>query len=122
MSAQPVPTMQPGVRGELSLTILEAPAAAGPIEVRLASEAVELPDNRLSRDDVVDPLARQPRLRGRFVAPAEPGTYAVSGEVLYVTCRPKWCRPRRADIAWTVTVEADPRHTMPLDQDSSGAP
>ncbi|SRR5690606_17105338 len=96
-----------GASGELSLTILEPPMPGTPIELRLSSERVRLVDNRLGWDDVVDPQARQPRLRGRFIAPDEPGTYAVRGFVMYVTCGPKRCRPRTRSVEWTVTVSPD---------------
>lgn len=104
VSPQPIPHVLVTEAGELSLTILEPALPAGAIEVWLESDGVELPENRLGIDDVVDPLARQPRVRGRFVAPAEPGEYAIFGHVLYVTCGPRWCSPKRADVQWTVTV------------------
>jgi hypothetical protein len=108
VSAQPIPAVRASTPGELSLTILEPAMAGGAIEVWLASEHVSLPDNRLGQEDVVDPLARQPRIRGRFVAPSEPGEYTVVGHVVYVTCGPRWCRPKRADVQWVVTVLAEP--------------
>jgi hypothetical protein len=108
VSTQPVPPLMIAEAGELSLTILEPALPTGAIEVWLESERVALPENRLGPDDVVDPLARQPRVRGRFVAPSEPGEYRVVGHVLYVTCGPKWCRSNRADVTWTVTVLAKP--------------
>jgi hypothetical protein len=106
VSAKTIPAVEAGQAAELSLTILEPVLPAAAIEVWLESDDVELPENRLGNDDVVDPLARQPRVRGRFVAPALPGEYVVVGHVLYVTCGPKWCRPKRADVKWTVRVLA----------------
>lgn len=91
--------------GELSLTILEPPMPGAPIELWLTSEHLVFVDNRLGWEDVVDPQARQPRIRARFTAPEEPGTYEVRGFVMYVTCGPKRCRPRTKDVGWTVTVE-----------------
>lgn len=107
-AAQPLEPVQPGAPGELSLTILETPDAQGPIEVRLESDAVDMPENRLGWEDVVDPLARQPRVRGRFVAPTQAGDYVVRGHLLYVTCGRKRCRPRRATVTWTVVVQQPP--------------
>jgi hypothetical protein len=99
-------TMPARTAGELSVTILDAPEPGIPIEVRLSSDDVELLDNRLGWADVVDPQAHQPRVRARFVAPADPGRYRVRGLVTWVTCEGEACRTRRAAIAWTVDVVA----------------
>jgi hypothetical protein len=117
VSAQPIPPVRAAMVGELSLTILEPALPSGAIEVWLESDHVALPENRLGHDDVVDPLARQPRIRGRFVAPSEPGDYLVTGHVIYVTCGPKWCRPKRADVQWRVTVVPDelPTQEAPIE-------
>ena len=114
VSAQTIPALAVAEPGELSLTILEPVLPVGAIEVWLESEHVELPENRLGNDDVVDPLARQPRIRGRFVAPKTPGEYVVLGHGLYVTCGPRWCRPKRTDVRWMVTVlERDDDDALP---------
>lgn len=118
--AQPVP-LGAGAVGELSLTILDTPAAVAPLSVRLSSHAVALPETRLGPADVVDPQASQPRIRARYVAPSVAGRYEVEGLVEYVTCtaepasaalaRPApggaegpRCRPRRARVVWVVQV------------------
>jgi hypothetical protein len=112
-----------GAVGELSLTILDTPARVVPLSVRLSSATVTLPETRLGEADVVDPLASQPRVRARYVAPAVAGTHEVEGLVEYVTCtgeaastalsRPSpggaegpRCRPRRARVVWVVQVLA----------------
>lgn len=94
-----------GTAGELSLTILDTPAAVAPLSVRLWSTAgVGLPETRLGEADVVDPQASQPRVRARYLAPALPGRYEVEGLVEYVTCTGDRCRPRRARVVWVVQV------------------
>ncbi|MCH9685504.1 MAG: hypothetical protein K0V04_28990 [Deltaproteobacteria bacterium] len=106
------PTMAPGDAGELSMTILDTPAPRMPLMVRLSSTAVGLPETRLAMRDVVDPLAQQPRIRARFVAPAQPGRYSVEGLVEYVTCDAERCRPRRTTVVWAVVVE-QPTEVVP---------
>ncbi len=101
-----VPAIAPGAAGELSLTILDTPTPDLPLLVRLSSPSVVLPETRLGIRDVVDPLASQPRVRARFVAPAQPGRYAVQGMVQYVTCDAERCRPHRAQVVWSVDVVA----------------
>lgn len=108
--SQPVP-LGAGAVGELSLTILDTPAAIAPLSVRLGSHAVALPETRLGEADVVDPQASQPRIRARYVAPSTPGRYEVEGLVEYVTCRSSpgapevaRCRPRRARVVWVIQV------------------
>ena len=98
---EPLP---PGAEGELSVTILESPAPRMPLSVRLSSDRVVLPDNRLGVRDVVDPQAEQPRVRGRFRAPAQPGPYVVEGLVEYVTCTAARCRPHRTRVVWRIQV------------------
>lgn len=95
--------------GELSLTILDAPEQSLPLLVWLdASAAVDLRENRLTWADVVDRAAAQPRVVARLVA-REAGTHEVRGWVTYVTCDAKRCRPRRANVAWTVRVRGEGR-------------
>ena len=101
--SQPVP-LSAGAVGELSLTILDTPAAVAPLSVRLSSHAVALPEARLGESDVVDPQASQPRIRARYVAPTTAGRYEVEGLVEYVTCKADRCRPRRARVVWVVQV------------------
>jgi len=101
--SQPVP-LRAGEVGELSLTILDTPAAVAPLSVRLSSQAVVLPETRLGESDVVDPQASQPRIRARYVAPTAAGRYEVEGLVEYVTCQAERCRPRRARVVWVVQV------------------
>ena len=101
--SQPVP-LRAGMVGELSLTILDTPAAVAPLSVRLSSQAVVLPETRLGESDVVDPQASQPRIRARYVAPTAAGRYEVEGLVEYVTCQAERCRPRRARVVWVVQV------------------
>lgn len=103
------PPLVVGGTGELSLTILEPPLAHGPVELWLEAEGVTLPDNRLGWDDVVDPQAEQPRLRGRMHAPNVPGTYVVFGRLRYVTCTDRYCRPREANVHWIVEVVEGPQ-------------
>jgi hypothetical protein len=93
-----------GEAGELSLTILERPWVGAPVELWLSSEHVVLHENRLAWEDVVDPMAQQPRLRAKFLAPEQPGIYGVQGWVLYVSCGPQRCRPRTRPVLWTITV------------------
>lgn len=101
--SQPVP-LRAGMVGELSLTILDTPAAVAPLSVRLSSQVVVLPETRLGESDVVDPQASQPRIRARYVAPTAAGRYEVEGLVEYVTCNANRCRPRRARVVWVVQV------------------
>lgn len=101
--SQPVPLLA-GAVGELSLTILDTPAAVAPLSVRLSSTTVGLPEARLGQADVVDPQASQPRVRARYVAPATPGRHEVEGLVEYITCTEERCRPRRARVVWVVQV------------------
>lgn len=101
------PPLPPGARGELSVTILDTPAAACPPSVRLWSTAVVLLDSRLGEADVVDPQASQPRVRARFWAPPAAGRYEVEGLVEYVTCEGDRCRPRRARVVWVISVRAE---------------
>lgn len=101
--SQPVP-LRAGEVGELSLTILDTPAAVAPLSVRLSSLAVVLPETRHGQPDVVDPQASQPRIRARYVAPTAAGRYEVEGLVEYVTCQAERCRPRRARVVWVVQV------------------
>lgn len=101
--SQPLP-IEAGAVGELSLTILDTPAAVAPLSVRLSSHAVVLPEARLGEADVVDPQASQPRIRARYVAPTTAGRYEVEGLVEYVTCKVDRCRPHRARVVWVVQV------------------
>lgn len=98
-----VPT---GANGELSLTLLETPAAGFPLAVRIDDSPLSLRDQRLSWTDVVDPVALQPRLSAPFVAPAQPGRFDVAAAVTYVTCDARRCRTRHARVTWTVQVQA----------------
>ena len=95
-----------GGRGELSLTLLETPAAGFPLDVRIDKSPLSLLDQRLGWPDVVDPLAHQPRLSAPFVAPAAPGRHRVGALVSYVTCDARRCRTRRARVSWDVEVFA----------------
>ena len=103
-----VAPVQAGGAGELSATVLETPAPGVPIELRLRSGAVRVVENRLGWSSVVDPQAEQPRLRTRFVAPSEPGTYRVDGVMRYVTCSDDACSSHAAAVHWTVVVTAAP--------------
>ncbi len=97
--------LAPGESGELSATILEEPFSGIPIELRLSAGAVKVVENRLGWSSVVDPQAQQPRMRTRFVAPDEPGTYRVEGVLRYVTCASeRRCLPHAAVVQWTVVV------------------
>lgn len=110
-----------GSVGELSVTILETPERGTPIELRLEDDGLQaeaggdgrLPDNRLGWEDVVDSKAAQPRLRATFVAPSEPGNYAVAGRLSYITCRGEVCMPHAVDVRWPVVVEAAPEPESP---------
>lgn len=93
-----------GAQGELSITILDTPHPGAAMVVRLRSDAVTLPNNRLGPQDIVDPQARQPRLRARFVAPPTAGRYEVEGLVSYVTCVDERCRPHHGRVVWIVDV------------------
>ncbi len=104
--SEPSP-LAPGASGELSATILEQPAPGIPIELRLSAGAVKVVANRLGWSSVVDPQAQRPRLRTRFVAPSEAGTYRVDGVLRYVTCEGDGqCLPRAATVSWTLVVTA----------------
>ncbi|MEM6295821.1 MAG: hypothetical protein AAGA54_31405 [Myxococcota bacterium] len=104
-----VPPVAPGADGELSVTILQAPMSGVPLELRLQAEGVRVVENRLGWSSVVDPLAQQPRLRTRFVAPAEPGRYVVRGLLRYVTCdEDDTCLPHVVSVSWVVEVEPPP--------------
>jgi hypothetical protein len=107
-----VPPIEPGQSGELSVTILDTPMPDTPIELDLAATEVTLADNRLGWADVVDPKAVQPRLRARFTAPREPGTYDVHGQLRYLTCTAKRCVQRMAVVRWELEVRA-PDDTEP---------
>lgn len=100
------PTLQVGEVGEVSVTILETPAPGVPLDVRMKATGVRLVSERLGWADVVDPQARQPRLRVPLTAPRAPGTYRVSGLVTYVVCDEDHCHTRRAAVAWDVVVQA----------------
>ena len=102
----PVPPLEPGARGELSVTILDEVPQSQSLLVRLQSDAVAVPDNRLGFRDVVDAQAQQLRVRARFVAPQQPGSYDVEGLVEYVGCNDQRCRPYRARVVWTIEVVA----------------
>ncbi len=106
VSVSAVAPAQPGAAVELSVTILDTPMPGLPLELWLSSGDIALSDNRFDGRDVVDPQASQPRMRARLVAPELPGRYGVSGHVVYVSCGAKRCRPRHADVRWTVEVEA----------------
>lgn len=95
-----------GERGELSLTILEAPAQGVALELRVHGPDLRLVDNRLGWASVVDPQAQQPRLRTHFTAPLEPGRYEVDGWLRYVTCEDDRdrCTTRVTTVRWTVDV------------------
>ncbi|MBC8069849.1 MAG: hypothetical protein IAG13_16040, partial [Deltaproteobacteria bacterium] len=86
VSVGAVGTVAPGSAVELSVTILDTPMAGLPLELWLWSADIALFDNRFDGRDVVDPQARQPRIRARVVAPREPGRYGVGGHVVYVSC------------------------------------
>jgi len=94
-----------GARGELSLVLLEPPDRSLPLDIRLDAGSLELDDNRLDWSFVVDPLALQPRVRTSFRAPSEPGSYQVRASVGYFICDEQWCRAKRGEVRWTVTVE-----------------
>ncbi|MEM7151449.1 MAG: hypothetical protein AAF799_01350 [Myxococcota bacterium] len=102
----PVPPVEPGARGELSVTILDEVPPGQSLLVRLESSAVTVLDNRLGFRDVVDAQAQQLRVRARFVAPEHPGLYEVEGMVEYVSCDEQRCRPHRARVVWTIEVVA----------------
>lgn len=103
-----VGSVVPGGVGALSLTLLETPAVGFPLSIRIDQSVLVLRDRRLSWGDVVDPLARQPRLSAPFVAPTRPGNVVVTGLVSYVTCDAARCHPRRAHVRWLVEVTAPP--------------
>ncbi len=104
VAALEVEPVTPGARGELSVVVLEPVEAGVLLELRLSSDDVALPENRLSWRDVVDPQAAQVRLRGAFVAPAEPGRYAVEGRLAYVSCAGDRCRTKYAVVSWGIEV------------------
>lgn len=105
VQALEVEPVRVGEQGELSLVLLEPPDRGLPLEIRVEAGAIELDDNRLDWSFVVDPLALQPRVRTRFRAPAEPGSYEVWASVAYSVCDEQWCRVKRGEVRWTVTVE-----------------
>lgn len=92
-------------RGELSLVLLEAPDRTLPLSIRIDAGTLELDENRLDWSAVVDPLALAPRVRARFQAPSEPGRHEVHALVSYYVCDEQWCRAKRGQVHWTVTVE-----------------
>jgi hypothetical protein len=100
-----VAPVAPGARGELSVLLEEEAEPGVLLRLALWAEGVELPENRLSWRDVVDPQAAQLRLRGSFVAPSEPGEYRIEGLVSYVHCAGDWCRTKHAPVSWTIRVE-----------------
>lgn len=105
VQAAVLPTVSPGEAGELSATILETPQPGVPIELRLRAGAVRVVENRLGWSSVVDPQAQRPRLRTRFVAPSDPGTYRIDGVLRYVTCEDGGlCLPHAASVQWTLVV------------------
>lgn len=107
VQATELPRVAPGKSGELSATILETPQPGVPIELRLSPGAVHVSENRLGWSSVVDPQAQQPRLRTRFVAPDEPGSYRIEGVLRYLTCVDEGpCLPHAAALSWTLVVEA----------------
>lgn len=108
VQAQDPEPLVAGSSGELSVTILETPALGTLIELRLEADTVGLPENRLGWEDVVDPEARYPRIRARVQAPVSAGEYVVRGRLSYVTCTAKVCRPRSANVLWTVLVVEPP--------------
>lgn len=95
-----------GARGELSARIEETPEPGVLLRLALHADVIQLPENRLSWRDVVDPQAAQLRVRAAFVAPPEPGEYRVEGLMSYVHCDGEWCRTKHAPITWTIVVEA----------------
>ncbi len=114
VQATALPAVAPGDTGELSATILETPQPGVPIELRLRAGAVRVTENRLGWSSVVDPQAQRPRLRTRFVAPNDPGTYSIDGVLRYVTCEDDGlCLPHAAAIQWTLVV-VEP--TVPVDE------
>jgi len=100
---EPDPVLGGGV-GELSVTILDEPVLDAPLELRLWSDTVVIPENRLSTSSIVDRKARRPRVRARFIAPREPGEYEVFGALRYITCVDDRCRPRTTTLRWTISV------------------
>lgn len=109
VQAAELPEVVAGDAGELSVTLLETPVPGVPIELRLDAGAVHLTENRLGWSSVVDPQAQQPRLRTRFVAPREPGEYAIDGVLRYVTCPDEGpCLPHAAALSWRLVVVAPP--------------
>ena len=95
-----------GGKGELSLTLLETPAAGFPLTVSIDASPLSLRDRQLSWGDVVDPLANQPRLSAPFVAPDTASRFSVRALVSYVVCNAGQCQPRRARVTWDVDVQA----------------
>jgi hypothetical protein len=104
VSALPAEPVTIGERGELSLVVLEPPERGLPLEIRIASTALVLDDNRLDWTAVVDPLAIQPRIRASFRAPSDPGEHEVVASVDYSICGEQWCRRKHAEVRWTVRV------------------
>jgi hypothetical protein len=105
VQALEVTAVSVGQQGELSLVLLEPPDRALPLSIRIDSGALEFDDNRLDWSAVVDPLALAPRVRTRFRAPSEPGTYEVTASVDYSVCDEQWCRAKHGEVHWTVTVQ-----------------
>jgi len=102
--AQPIETIAEG-QSELSLLFLERPERDMPVSVRLSSSSLPLTENRLGWADVVDPRAREPRIRTRFLTPSLPGDYRIDADVTYVICGPKRCREKRGRVHWQFTVD-----------------
>ena len=108
-----------GGRGELSVTLLETPAAGFPLVVVIDASPLAVRDRRLTWTDVVDPLALQPRMSAPFVAPQSAGTFVVRALVSYVVCdgqRPRGsmqCRTRHVRVAWDVQVQAAVDDALP---------
>lgn len=107
VQALEVAALTPGASGELSLLLLESPEPTLPLAVRLDAGSVALVENRLGWSAVVDPRALQPRLRASFRAPAEPGVYVVRASVDYEVCAGEWCRHKRGEVEWTISVVSD---------------
>jgi hypothetical protein len=105
VQALEVEAVSVGEQGELSLVLLEPPDRALPLSIRIDAGALEFDDNRLDWSAVVDPLALAPRVRARFRAPSEPGTYEVRAAVDYSVCDEQWCRAKHGEVHWTVTVQ-----------------
>lgn len=105
VQALEVEPVRVGARGELSLVLLETPDRKLPLSIRIDAGTLELDENRLDWSAVVDPLALAPRVRARFQAPSEPGRHEVHAMVSYYVCDEQWCRAKRGQVHWTVSVE-----------------